>query len=322
MIYSPTVLGWFNAHAINPATASACGVTEAEGVLRFKITPREGEPFIRSRRLPGHCLQPKGKPLAPWWPKGYRQTPYALIVEGEGDALAAESSKGEPLSALAVVALPGAGVAHESLTKDLTFAGVRSAALALDADEAGRKATAKLADRLTRAGLACLIVELPDGCDLSDVLARSPDPMACLSEAVGKARIFTQPTTPAGPKTPRSVRYSAPVFKQSGEITAALDNLRTIPAAEYLEPVAGVEPLPGGRVRCPLPDHDDRNPSASYRDCFWFCHCCGTGGDLFALVAAITGRSTTGPDFLDVARWAAERLTNNPAVFMPPERRS
>jgi hypothetical protein len=227
--------------------------------------------------------------------------------------------RGDELAELATVALPGAGVAHEALAEDLTAAGVKSAALALDGDDAGRRAMAKLADRLTGAGIACLTIEMPDGFDLADLLAGSPDPSAALSKAIAGAQIFTRPSAPAKVKTSRRTAYSGPAFERNTEITAAIEYLRTIEAAEYLEPIAGVEPLPGGRVRCPLPGHEDRHPSASYAGTCWFCHRCGAGSDLFGLVAAITGRSTTGPDFFEVARWAAERLTNNPAVFTRPD---
>jgi hypothetical protein len=261
-------------------------------------------------------------PLAPWWPRGFRSSEFALIVEGEGDALAAESTKGEALDPLAVVGLPGAGVAHKALTDDLVAAGVRSAAIALDADEAGRRAAAKLAQRLTAAGIACLSVELPDGFDLADFLAQAPEPTAALSQAIGGAQVYARPITPEHPKTSRRTRQSASFSGRSAERDAAIEDLRSIEAVEYLGPIAGVEPLPGGRVRCPLPDHEDRRPSASYSGSLWFCHRCAAGGNLFDLAAVLTGRSTRGPDFIEVARWAAERLTNNPAAFELPERRS
>lgn len=315
--FSSAALEWMESHAINPATAAACAVTETGDVLRFEIVPREGSVFTRTRRLPGPCLQPKGVPLAPWWPNGYRETQFVLIVEGEGDALAVASVKSEELAELAVVALPGAAVAHQQLVDDLVAAGVKSAVLALDADDAGRKSTAKLANRLTGAGIACLTIELPDGFDLADLLAESPDPAATLSKAISGAQLFIR-IPPAKVETPRRTHYRPLSFEQDGELTAAIDYLRSIAAAEYLEPIAGVGPLPGGRVRCPLPDHDDLHPSASYRGAWWYCHACGTGGDLFVLVAAITGRSTAGPDFLEVAWWAAERL-GNPAAFERPD---
>jgi len=85
-----------------------------------------------------------------------------------------------------------------------------------------------------------------------------------------------------------------------------------VPAETWLPIIAGVEPLPGGRVRCPLPDHEDNNPSATYRDTVWFCHRCGVGGGIFTAASAISGLGDRGDQFFDLRKWVAERLLGVP----------
>jgi len=84
--------------------------------------------------------------------------------------------------------------------------------------------------------------------------------------------------------------------------------LAAIPAETYIPILTGSEPLPGGRVSCPLPDHEDRNPSATYKDAVWFCHRCGEGGGIFTLAAAITGRRDHGDEFCELRKWVAEQM--------------
>jgi hypothetical protein len=238
-------------------------------------------------------------------------------VEGEGDALAAESAKaispaGSTVHALGVVALPGAGVAHAATESDLLAAGCKAAIMALDADQAGRKAAAKLGTRLTAAGVSCLLIELAEGEDLADMLAASPDRSLAFANALRGAVEFTQPAAPPKPKTALRSHYRASRFSDRDERQQILDRVRETPAEIYLPALAGVEPLPGGRCRCPLPEHEDLSPSASYRRCDWYCHPCGVGGGPFDLAAALTGLSLSGPDFWQVVAWAADRLSINP----------
>lgn len=102
---------------------------------------------------------------------------------------------------------------------------------------------------------------------------------------------------------PRAARRPTPTDWQAG--TQALAG---IPAEDYLPVIADVEPLPGGRVQCPLPDHEDRNPSATYKDCVWYCHRCGEGGGIFTIAAAISGLGDRGDEFCELRRWTAGRM--------------
>jgi hypothetical protein len=104
-------------------------------------------------------------------------------------------------------------------------------------------------------------------------------------------------------------KYPRPRRTAAGKkLDHALDRIREIPAEEYLEPVAGVEPLRGGRVACPLPHHEDLHPSASYTGTVWHCHRCAQGGDLLALAAEVSGISTNGREFRELVHWTADRL--------------
>jgi len=110
-----------------------------------------------------------------------------------------------------------------------------------------------------------------------------------------KRRPLRQPTTPA-----------AEDWRRVTETIAA------IPAETYL-PMLDPDCEPDrGRVRCPLPDHEDRHPSASYKDSVWYCHRCGEGGGIFTAAAAITGLGERGDEFCELRKWLAERMLGVP----------
>ena len=87
-----------------------------------------------------------------------------------------------------------------------------------------------------------------------------------------------------------------------------LDALREIPSAEYVPLLTGRE-VAGGFVRCPL--HEERTPSlhVSEDDSRWHCFGCGAGGDIFAFVASLDGRSVPrGREFIELVREVASAL--------------
>lgn len=59
------------------------------------------------------------------------------------------------------------------------------------------------------------------------------------------------------------------------------------------------------KAQCPLPDHDDRNPSASINEdaCRWRCHACDEGGDAIDLVVAQEGLT-----FAEALRYVRENF--------------
>jgi hypothetical protein len=162
-------------HAIDVLTVAELGITEHNGRLRY--------PNGRQISLNGEgpkALQPKGKPLELWWPTGEPQDGATVLVcEGESDALAALSTIGlseiqhqgapdDPLAGITVAAIPGVGYPISSLAEDLLGT---VAVLAFDGDGAGRVATARAAEVLHEAGIACHELTVPDDRDLADCLA-------------------------------------------------------------------------------------------------------------------------------------------------------
>ena len=78
------------------------------------------------------------------------------------------------------------------------------------------------------------------------------------------------------------------------------DPLKRILAAEYLAALAGVDVASSGRTRCPMPDHEDRHPSAYAYGTRWRCFACGAGGSIIDLAAAIYGIEPRGQGYLAI----------------------
>jgi AAA domain/Toprim-like/IclR helix-turn-helix domain len=163
-------------HAIDPLVLAQIGVVERGGRLIL--------PSGRSAALNGagaKVKQPAGVSLEVWWPTGPPEDGATVLVcEGESDALAALSTiglsemqhmggPGDLLAGITVAAVPGTGYPASKLAEDLLGVGV--AILAYDGDEAGREATARAAEELHKAGIACHDLAIPDGRDVADCLA-------------------------------------------------------------------------------------------------------------------------------------------------------
>lgn len=122
------------------------------------------------------------------------------------------------------------------------------------------------------------------------------------------------PFVSARPKPAPVPRRKVTPLPGSQGIEPAIDYIRTIEAIDYLEPIAGVEPLPRGRVQCPWPDHEDRHPSATFTGTVFYCHACSRGGDLIALAEAVSGIPAQGRDFIELSRWIASCLKSHAAL--------
>ena len=178
--FSPAAKSYLDAHAVDLDLAWDLGVRSDRDDLVYPYETPKGELFKRRREAGGVTKQPKGEPLILWFPDG-RPEPGAdvLLCEGEGDALAALSALDG--LALAVAALPGVSTPVERVTAELASA--NSVILALDGDDAGRKA----ADRLARAlqpFVELRIIKLGDGEDLASTLYAETDRPAWLRAAV------------------------------------------------------------------------------------------------------------------------------------------
>jgi hypothetical protein len=183
------------AHAVNLRLAARVGVRADGGFLYFPYQRPDGTRFVRRRPLDGGVtLQPKGESLCLWYPVGGFMSKAVLVCEGEADTLAAASMMcddlGDPLEQVdgggildgyCPVGLPGTSFAGKA-AEALNAAGVRQVVLALDGDEAGRRATNTMLAKLDAPEV--VPVELPEGMDLSDWLmgaqARRADEFAHL----------------------------------------------------------------------------------------------------------------------------------------------
>lgn len=199
MSYSGAALAFLRARAIAPEVAEAAGVAELDGELRFPCPEPGAADFHRTRSLngsgPAKVRQPKGRELRLSWPGGKPEHPEAgvLVCEGETDALAALSAlRSTPevsgFRGLPVAAMPGTGFPATRLAEELEALGSPPAYLALDADEAGRKATGRAAAALRSVAVRAVRVELPDGSDLAECLARADAPGDALANLLADAQ--------------------------------------------------------------------------------------------------------------------------------------
>ena len=98
----------------------------------------------------------------------------------------------------------------------------------------------------------------------------------------------------------------------------ALDDARRVPPPVYFRLLAGIAvPERGGDVRCPLPDHDEQNPSCRVYPTpeeGWVCFGCQRGGSIYDLASLLDhgpgGRrgALRGEDFKRVRREVWELL--------------
>lgn len=112
-------------------------------------------------------------------------------------------------------------------------------------------------------------------------------------------------------RKPKQKRRSRPIRALSPSVEEwrrGTEALASISAETYLSVLSPESDPDRGRCRCPLPDHEDRNPSATYKDSVWYCHVCATGGGIFTLGSALSGLGDRGDDFCDLRKWLAERL--------------
>ena len=110
------------------------------------------------------------------------------------------------------------------------------------------------------------------------------------------------------PKCRPTRSESCQLLRSPEDLHRGTEALASIPAEVYIPALTDSEPLPGGRVRCPLPDHDDLHPSATYKGSVFYCHRCGEGGGVFQLGSALSGLPDRGDQFPQLRAWVAERM--------------
>jgi hypothetical protein len=93
------------------------------------------------------------------------------------------------------------------------------------------------------------------------------------------------------------------------------DVLLTIAPAVYFKTLAGTEVGHDSKTRCPLPDHQDADPSCHVYDDAdrgWYCYGCGRGGSIYDLARELSGIGDRGGDFHELRDWIARRLLHAP----------
>jgi hypothetical protein len=86
---------------------------------------------------------------------------------------------------------------------------------------------------------------------------------------------------------------------------ALTDPLHRLAPADYFRSLAGREPDRDGKVCCPLPSHDDPEPSCHVYEAAsegWYCYGCGRGGDIYELAGELWGFRREGAEFVELRR--------------------
>jgi len=94
----------------------------------------------------------------------------------------------------------------------------------------------------------------------------------------------------------------------------AEDSLRGVAVSEYVMALCGVEIPASGKIRCPLPGHDEKTASFTNFEAHggtgWFCFGCSRGSDVYDLAGLMLGLSLPleGERFKQAKAFARERL--------------
>ena len=110
-----------------------------------------------------------------------------------------------------------------------------------------------------------------------------------LEEVVGALEV------PAGSERRRSA--------QPSEAQRLRDPLRRISPPHYFRALVGLERDWAGKVSCPLPGHDDPDPSCHVYETAaegWYCYGCGGGGDIYELAGELWRLQREGREFLEI----------------------
>lgn len=132
---------------------------------------------------------------------------------------------------------------HDALIEQL---GVKRVLVAFDADEAGDRGAADLAQALTARGVECYRVELPRGSDVNEVAVQSKDARAALGRFLRKASWMGSPRARSAPVSPPfSVAEPVPVCANpvAAEPDPSVEEPAIEPAPAAEEAVVWPEPV-------------------------------------------------------------------------------
>lgn len=167
-------------HGIDLDVAKECGVRSDGLNLYFPYETADGRKYERARNMvDGICRQPAGLQLDLFWPLGKSTGTPILLCEGEADTLAAATiltrSTHPVLASMCPVGLPGASAPAGRMARALYDAKCGPVYIALDGDEAGRKATDRMVLALERLHRRGIPIELAEGKDLADCIVEHGD---------------------------------------------------------------------------------------------------------------------------------------------------
>lgn len=97
-------------------------------------------------------------------------------------------------------------------------------------------------------------------------------------------------------------------FKDTGFQLPEAERLKEIPAEDYVRELTGEEPGRDRKIRCPLPEHDERTPSFHVRGTTWKCYGCNRHGTIYDLASALWDLPLRGEGFLDLHKRLMERF--------------
>jgi hypothetical protein len=94
-------------------------------------------------------------------------------------------------------------------------------------------------------------------------------------------------------------------FPDSGE---EKERLREIPCDIWVPALTGVEIPNGRRISCPLPGHEDNEPSCRFYETSFHCWSCGRSGDIFVFAGYLWVVPHNGSRFPELVKRLAELL--------------
>lgn len=80
------------------------------------------------------------------------------------------------------------------------------------------------------------------------------------------------------------------------------DPLKNIAPRTYIEALCGEVPDARGRMRCPLPGHDDTTPSCQVLATHWRCFGCQRGGSVIDFATHLWGIEPRGEGYIEIRR--------------------
>ncbi len=84
--------------------------------------------------------------------------------------------------------------------------------------------------------------------------------------------------------------------------------LLDIPCDVWLPVLTGIEMPRGRRISCPLPGHEDKDPSCRFYDATFYCWGCHRSGDIFNFVGELWEIDHRGSRFPELVKMLAMRL--------------